>query len=174
MYVTTNGVHLDIVLPTSNLSKELKDGLKLSKNTRYLSFGWGDRNFYLNTPEWSDLTFGNAVQVLFVESKTLMHVSRYRNRQSSWRIIQVTDNQLSKINEYIQYSFSVGQKGQKTILAGQGYTYLDDFYEAQGSYSLFNTCNSWVNTGLKQAGIKACLWTPFDFQVIALHTPDDN
>ena len=38
----------------------------------------------------------------------------------------------------------------------------DAFYEANGSYSLFHTCNTWANNGLKACGQKACFWTPFD------------
>ena len=34
-------------------------------------------------------------------------------------------------------------------------------YEAKGKYSLFYTCNTWANDGLKSAGLKACYWTVF-------------
>ncbi|MCP5062170.1 MAG: DUF2459 domain-containing protein, partial [Ignavibacteriae bacterium] len=51
----------------------------------------------------------------------------------------------------------------------KGYTPYDDFYEAVGSYSLFNTCNTWVNSAFKECNIKACLWTPYDFGLISMH-----
>ena len=38
----------------------------------------------------------------------------------------------------------------------------DAFYDAKGSYNLTRTCNTWTNNALKAAGLKACLWTPFD------------
>ncbi|REG87882.1 uncharacterized protein DUF2459 [Winogradskyella sediminis] len=51
----------------------------------------------------------------------------------------------------------------KIILENQGYSSIDDFYKAKGSYSCFKTCNSWVNSAFKESGLKSCLWTPFDF-----------
>jgi len=39
------------------------------------------------------------------------------------------------------------------------------FFEAAGTYSLFNTCNNWTSQALKQAGIGTHLWTPFTWGV---------
>lgn len=33
----------------------------------------------------------------------------------------------------------------------------DAFYDAKGKYSFFETCNTWANDGLKEAGQKARL-----------------
>ena len=37
----------------------------------------------------------------------------------------------------------------------------DAYYAANGRYSLFFTCNSWVNAGLKACQQKACYLTAF-------------
>ena len=58
------------------------------------------------------------------------------------------------------------QNGNKILLIGKGYTTYDEFYEAKGNYSCFKTCNSWVNSALKESNLKACYWTPFDFSVL--------
>jgi len=50
--ITTNGVHLDIVLPVDNIEPEFLSQLEILPGTKYVSFGWGDRKFYINTPEW--------------------------------------------------------------------------------------------------------------------------
>ena len=60
-------------------------------------------------------------------------------------------------------TFILNEKGEKILLKNKGYTSRDDFYKAKGSFSFYKTCNSWVNTGFKKSGLKACLWTPFDF-----------
>ncbi len=52
IYITTNGVHLDIVLPVENIELEFLSQLEILPQTKYVSFGWGDREFYINTPEW--------------------------------------------------------------------------------------------------------------------------
>ena len=42
----------------------------------------------------------------------------------------------------------------------------DKFYEANGTYNLFYTCNTWTNNSLKSAGLKACAWTLFDDPIL--------
>ncbi len=61
VFVSSNGVHIDIVLPASdsivNWFEKIKFEEKIQPFIRYLSFGWGNKEFYIHTPEWSDLTF---------------------------------------------------------------------------------------------------------------------
>lgn len=173
VYLNTNGVHLDLIIPKEYLSSTLSQGLKGAGSTAYYSFGWGDRDFYLNTPEWKDLKFGTAFSAMFLKSPTLMHVSRYRNSYSDWAKIHLSTEQLDKLNTYILESFAQKESGEKILLEGKGYSWNDDFYEARGNYSCFNTCNSWVNAALKQSGNRACLWTPFDFSLMEIHQSKD-
>jgi uncharacterized protein (TIGR02117 family) len=166
IYLNTNGVHLDFVIPIKNVDSLVLSGIKNIGNQKFLSFGWGDENFYINTPTWGDLTFSNAFRAMFLESSTLMHVTRYKQRRSDWIEIKVTKSELRKLNNYLLKTFEVDENGMKIILKNKGYSSIDDFYKAKGSYSLLKTCNSWVNIGFKESGLKSCLWTPFDFGLI--------
>lgn len=166
IYLSTNGVHLDIVLPKNAIEDDLLSGLKHTTSDRYLSFGWGDENFYLNTPTWGDLTIRNAFNAVFLNSTSLIHVTRYQNKRSDWVEVKVDDKELQKLNNYILNTFKLNKDNQKIWLKNQGYTAVDDFYKAKGSYSFYKTCNSWVNTGFKQSGLKSCVWTPFDFGLL--------
>ncbi len=163
IYLNTNGVHLDIVIPKNNIDSQLLLGLKQEQSDKYLSFGWGDENFYLNTPTWGDLTFKNAFSAMFLKSSTLMHVTRYSYKHSDWMEIKITESELKKLNFYIQNTFKTSENEMKVVLENKGYSPVDDFYKASGSYSCFKTCNSWVNSGFKESGLKSCFWTPFDF-----------
>ena len=166
VYLTTNGVHLDIVIPVKHLSKELRKGLIIDQSTNYLAFGWGDEKFYLNTPTWGDLTFRNAFGALFLNSSTLVHVTRYSKSRQKWVRVKLSEVQLQKLNANIQNVFKLNASKSKQMLNGKGYNSKDDFYKAKGNYSIFKTCNSWVNTTFKQSDLKACLWTPFDFGLL--------
>lgn len=166
IYISTNGVHLDIILPKNNLESVLLSGLIQKQSDEYYSFGWGDENFYINTPTWGDLTLRNAFTAMFLNSSTLMHVTRYNTKRSNWIEVKVSEAELKKLNTYLQDSFQVSENGIKVLLQNQGYSPMDDFYKAKGSYSCFKTCNSWVNSAFKESGLKACLWTPFDFSLI--------
>lgn len=169
IYLNSNGIHLNIIIPKNQLDSKLLEGLKYLKNDAYFAFGWGDKDFYLNTPTWNDLTFNNAFQALFLKSSVLIHLTRYSTVEEDWVEIKVNQNQLDKINLYIYKTFYVDLSHKKIILNNRGYSYNDDFYEALGSFSCFKTCNSWVNSGLKESDIKACLWTPFDFGLLNIH-----
>jgi len=166
IYLTTNGVHLNIVVPVDNVNPSLLAGIKHSDADRYLSFGWGDEKFYLQTPTWSDLTLNTALRAVFLKSSTLMHVTRYEQKRSDWIEIKVNTAELEKLNNYVQNAFQTDENGMKIRLQNEGYSPMDDFYKAKGNYTLFKTCNSWVNTGFKKSGLKACLWTPFDFALM--------
>ena len=166
IYLSTNGVHSDIIIPVELLNDHLKKGMYLDSGAAYVAFGWGDWNFYLNTPEWSDLKMSTAIRALFMESKTLMHVSRHSNRRLSWLVVSLSEPKLEALLNYISNGFKSDEFGHKIRLLGQGYTPFDDFYEANGNYSLLTTCNGWANAGFKKAGLRTAVWTPFDFGIM--------
>jgi len=169
IYLNSNGVHLNIIIPRAQVDSNLLAGLNYDENDQFFSFGWGDRNFYLETPTWGDLTMKNAIVALFFKSPTLIHLTRYSIPGGDWAEIKVDQNQLKMINRYIYDSFYTDFENNKSMLNNKGYSNNDDFYVAEGSYSFYKTCNSWVNTGLKCAGVKACLWTPFEFELLSMH-----
>lgn len=169
VFLSTNGVHLDIIIPKQHLDHQLLLGIKNETPYDYFAFGWGDENFYINTPTWEDLTLNNAFKALFLKSSTLMHVTRFKNKQSNWVEVKISKSELENLNAYISNSFKKDENNMIILLQNKGYTLTDDFYRAKGSYSCFKTCNSWVNTGFKKSGLKSCLWTPFDFTLINKH-----
>ena len=77
-FVTTNGIHLDIVIPLTYLPEQLIHPSYFHDSITHVAFGWGERDFYLTTPTWEDLTVGAAAQALLVSSESLMHVRRYQ------------------------------------------------------------------------------------------------
>lgn len=169
IYLLTNGVHTDIVVPLQNpykdWSKQLKPESTRSKDTevKYAAFGWGDKGFYIDTPTWAELKFTTAFKAMFYMSTSAMHVTFYRNMEVSDRCRKVrigTDN-YKKLIKYIELSFDKNKAGDY-IQINHSYGENDLFFEAVGSYSLFNTCNTWANEGLKCGNLKACLWTPLD------------
>ena len=71
------------------------------------------------------------------------------------------------MKELISNSFKT-IKGEK-VFKSNGYTSNDIFYEANGSYSIFKTCNTWSNSILKNSGVKSLLWTPFSSDISQLY-----
>ena len=166
VYLGTNGVHSYIVIPKNHMDIELSENLEFTEDEKYFSFGWGDENFYLNTPTWDDLTFGNAFQAMLLKSSALIHLTRYKHKRNSWVKVILSESELKKLNSYILASFKRDSNQKKMILPNRGYSTNDDFYKANGSFSCLKTCNSWANSAFKESGLKSCFWTPFDFGLI--------
>lgn len=170
IYLLSNGVHTDIVVPLKN---DQKDWTKFvspaatqsgSSFARFVAFGWGDKGFYLNTKTWADLKFKTAFNALFFLSSTAMHVSYYYQPKESatCRKICISKESNAKLIVFIENSFLLDKNGLSQQISDAHYFTNDAFYEAKGTYSLFYTCNTWTNNGLKSANLRACAWTPFD------------
>lgn len=168
VYLLSNGVHVDIVVPITNDIKDWTLDFHLDSNkakqVNFISFGWGDKNFYINTPEWSDLTLGTAIKAVFLRSESAMHVDFYRQpiENDNCKLLWISNQQYKHIVHFIENSFTYTPEGNNIKIGNFGYFPHDAFYEAKGSYHLFFTCNTWTNRCLSKAGLKACLWTPFD------------
>jgi len=166
VFIASNGIHLDIILPVENLNPPLSDQLGILPGTMYMAFGWGDKEFYIKTPEWTDLTFKVAFKALFMKSETAMHVTFYPRSFQSWKKIGLCTEQLKKLNRYVFNSFKKDNHGNLLKMDFEGYTMYDDFYDASRSFSIFRTCNVWVNVALKEIEVKTSVWSPFDFGVL--------
>jgi uncharacterized protein (TIGR02117 family) len=172
IYIKTNGVHTDLVVPVksdlADWSREVQFAhtqLEDTSDIQYLAMGWGDKGFYLQTPTWGDLKFSVAFKAAFALSTTAIHATFYDKLQEneSCRKIMISRNAYTRLIQYITSSFQRDAAGHFIKIATHAnYSKADAFYEANGSYSMLHTCNTWANNGLKASGQKACLWTPFD------------
>ena len=172
IYIHTNGVHLSVILPVKSMTTKLKEDLVLPKKHNYAKFGWGDKNFYLNVPEWSNFKIQYALGALFLDNPTAIHVSTFKRRRKNWIPVKINKEELGKMNTYIQNSFDISTNGKKITIPQSLYTDHDTFYEAQGTYSPAKTCNTWVNNGFKESGLKASFWTLFDFGLLNKYQND--
>ncbi len=171
IYIWTNGVHTDMVVPVRNSEKDWTKNIQyahtLSNDTTlsYLAFGWGDRGFYLETPTWADLRASTAFVGATGLGEALIHATFYAQmtEDETCKKIMLSKDQYKRLVKYIENSFD--QDATNNIINIQTdacYGRNDAFYAAKGSTSLFHTCNTWVNNALKISGQKCCVWTPFD------------
>jgi uncharacterized protein (TIGR02117 family) len=170
IFILSNGVHTDIVLPIKNEYKDWSQEIRFdhtkSKDSlmQYLAFGWGDKGFYLNTPEWSDLKASTAFNAAFNLGTSAIHTTFYKNMtvDENCKKIKISPEEYQKLVDYISATFQLGVNKKVQWISGHSYGNHDAFYEAKGSYNLFYTCNSWTNSALKAANQKASLWTVYD------------
>jgi uncharacterized protein (TIGR02117 family) len=171
VYIKTNGVHTDLVVPVKHPGMDWSKQVKYSNtelndsSMNWLAFGWGDKGFYLQTPTWADLKFSVAFNATFGLSTSAIHATFYKSltESESCKKINISEEQYQALTKYLLDSFQKDSTGQvKYINTTANYSNTDAFYKATGKYSLFRTCNTWANTGLKISGQKCCFWTAFD------------
>ncbi|MES2068835.1 MAG: TIGR02117 family protein [Pseudomonadota bacterium] len=176
-YVLTNGVHTDLVFPlkTATIDWERyfpkKHFIAVPATAAYIAIGWGDRDFYLYTPEWKDLTVARAVGAITGQHASVLHVTYLSEedlRRHAYRLSLGEENYRALISYVLASAATIDQ--QLLPVANAHYSPQDAFYEAHGTYSLFNTCNTWAGTGLQRAGARVGWWTPFD-TLVTWHLP---
>jgi len=170
IYIKSNGVHTDIVVPIKTEYKNWTDKIKFdhipSKDStmQFIGIGWGDKGFYLNTPEWSDLKFSTAFNAAFYLGTSAMHATFYKKIKENENCIKIniSKEEYANLVKYIEDSFQLDADGNPILIHATTYGQNDSFYEANRKYSLFYTCNTWANNALKSADQKAAVWTPTD------------
>lgn len=167
IYVYTNGVHTGLVLPVVHPLHDWRARVRPSdlsdprRAGRWLMFGWGERNFYLNTPTWDKVDPIIALRAATGSNATLMHIDHL---QRVWngpdlRPILLTPVQYRALTKAIDADFAPGP-------AIPGYGADDLFYPGRGRYSALRTCNEWTGGKLRNVGVRIGLWTPASWSVM--------
>jgi uncharacterized protein (TIGR02117 family) len=170
IYIKSSSVHTDILLPVKTNLKDWSQSI-LYKDTRttdtafnYIAFGWGDKGFYLETPTWDDLKASTAFKAAFWLSSSAVHTTYFKTPKEGKNCVKldISTEQYQRLISFIEKSMQLNSAGAPIAIGyAKPYGDHDAFYEANGRYSLFHTCNTWANNALKACGQKACWWTPF-------------
>lgn len=173
VYILTNGVHTDIVVPIKTQYKDWSEiiqykHIKSANSTlQFIAFGWGDKGFYLNTPEWSDLKVSTALVAATGIGESAMHATfMYEPIESKDCVkLKISSQEYYNLINYIESSFEWDENKNPIWIDATTYGLNDCFYEAKGAYNLFYTCNTWSNNALKVMNQKAALWSVTDFGI---------
>jgi uncharacterized protein (TIGR02117 family) len=171
VWLNSNGIHGGLVLPlmaagvdwrTQFPPQTLAAG-KLLPGWDSVEIGWGSRTFYLNTPQWSDLRPGTALYALSGLDSGALHVEYRPHPRPGPDTLAITLSpaDYQRLAAYIRASAMHDALGRTRWIAGHHYDIDDAFYQANGHFSPFMTCNQWVRNGLATAGVRVPLWAPF-------------
>ncbi len=170
IYLVSNGVHVDFVLPARSQSIDWSSlfprerFVNVDPTYLYLTFGWGARKFYIETPAWSDVRVWTVATAMLWPTSTAMHVQYGKYEPvvgESTRRVVLSRAQYETLIEAIRKSFRTTANGRVMPIPGKGYGDTDNFYEGTGTYHAFNTCNMWTNRLLKETGVRTAAWSPF-------------
>ncbi len=175
----SNGIHTQLVLPIAHPTKDWRETFPSANEwvdgaqPSHVSIGFGEREVFMNTPTWRDLSPGTALRVVGFGGEGLIRVTPLVNPPQS-------RNRRAFAISQEQYAALVA-----TVLAdlpelkGQGfrsyerasYGPRDAYYESNRAYSVSTTCNQWTSDRLADAGIRTGWWTPLSGGVMKWAPP---
>jgi uncharacterized protein (TIGR02117 family) len=154
IYIVSHGWHTGFVVPAEAILKQLPQLKDRFKNTPYIEFGWGDRDFY----QAQEITSGLTIQAIFWPTESVIHAVAIPERadiyfpNSDVEVICLKTDQYSLLISFIENSF-YKDKNNKIIKLKNGTYGNSQFYKGEGDYYLMNTCNKWTAKGLKSVGL---------------------
>ncbi len=174
IFVRTNGVHTWLMLPAEAAGIDWRPLAPVAHirdpryGGNYLAIGYGNRDFYLNTPTWSDLSPRTAIAAAFGRGPSLVHVEHEHDpAPNEWQQpIMLSEEEYRKLAAHIRKSFDFDPGGRTKPLLGRGYGPADIFYEGRGPYNAYRTCNEWTGEALRASGVKTGIWTPLSESIM--------
>jgi uncharacterized protein (TIGR02117 family) len=170
LYVAGDSLHVNLVFPVHTTLFDWRSFLALEQigsdpggYYQYLKFGWGDRDFYMNTPSLADMQLSRALRALFwPDNPTAMHVQGYAHLPQEpgvdLRCVGLSAQQYLQVVNFLQASFQMDTH-HHPIRLGNAFGPASGFYAGTGSYSILRTCNTWAAEGLNTAGVNTPLWS---------------
>ena len=116
--------------------------------SKYIEVGWGDDDGYRKP-----LTSGIAVKALMGDTRTVLLADgfsqpltqKYQDPKFTVLAVDLSEAGFSHLCDHIQQTYVLNENREPIRLEA-------GWYRAAGSYSAFNTCNTWVAAGLRKAG----------------------
>jgi uncharacterized protein (TIGR02117 family) len=150
LYVVSHGWHSGIVVERGDLVSRLPR-LGIGKEG-YVEVGWGEERFY----PARETTVGMKLRAALWPNASVLQVVPFvgppRRYFANSEVVEVRtdDAGYAAALAFIAASFKPDLQRVGPSLYGEGW-----FYRAEGSFHLFNTCNTWVASVLE--GTKNCL-----------------
>ena len=180
IFLVSSLVHADIVMPVETPAVDWRTVFPPdcfagdTSAATHIAVGWGDRAFFVETPEWADVRPVTVAKALSWPSDSCLHVTYTQPPALSpdARAVVLSTEQYERLARYVQDSRKRGLDAGSAVLAGAAYGERDAFFRAEGSYHCLNTCNCWVGGAMKAGGIRTGWFTPLP-RTMFLYLPDE-
>jgi uncharacterized protein (TIGR02117 family) len=168
----SSAIHYDFLIPATDEARAVfgfaRDaGVPLDAPwVEWILIGWGAREFYTTTGEYSDIATGAVLRGLTGDRSVLrIEVAGAVPDGLDLPRLRLTAGQMSGLLGAMRASFQTDDAGAAIALATTGFTWSDRFFEAKGRFHIFRTCNTWVTRMLREAGVPSGIWTPTPYAV---------
>ena len=160
-------IHYDLLLPmtdTLRASYAFAEGQGIpvrDPRVKYLIVGWGSRTFYTATETYADLNLGSLWPALTGDAATLhLDVAGEVDGVPGITWVPLSQTQLAALTAAVDATFTRDAGGNPIPLNALPFGPTDAFYAAQGRFNILNTCNVWIGSMLRAAGLDFGAWTP--------------
>lgn len=168
IFVVSNGYHASFVVPIAAQGIDWRAEFPANHfkadigGFSHVMFGWGDRDFYMNTRTLADFRLGTGVRAMLSLGDAVAHVTYIMRPETGEQVrrLALAREQYHALAIFLRASFADGAEARPLLHPGMGYGPFDAFYVGTGRYSLIMTCNEWVGRGLRTAGLPTGWWTP--------------
>lgn len=169
IYVESNGVHVGLIVPKVAAGVDWRPIFRPSDlaDPRFaahdhVAIGWGERDFFLNTPTWGDISSRTILAAALGSNRTLLHVEHIATPRvgGDVRAVVLQPVEYRRLAAYVRATLVEGGAHHR------GYAGYDVFYPARGRYDAYQTCNAWAGDTLRFAGVRVGAWTPFPATVL--------
>ncbi len=145
------GWHTGLILPVSELGP-LRSVLQVKPGERYVSFGWGNRRFYMSTHP----PLAEALAALFRSPSTVLvegapTVEDLLPSAGTYRWLCANRTEVRRLVAYLLESLR--ERGGKPIVLGAGPVSNSEFLASGERYDALHTCNTWTAAALQNAGL---------------------
>jgi hypothetical protein len=153
VYVINHGaLHTGLAVKRSDIPRGVWPAQRDYSGRKYLEVGWGDDDGY-RKPLTSGIALkalaGSKRTVLLADGFSTLHM-KLADPKFSILAVDLSAEGFTRLCQHVNQTYARDEAG-RPIRLGQGW------YRARGTYSAFNTCNTWVASGLRKAG---CPITP--------------
>ena len=153
LFVIDHGWHTDIGLPADEVTGALVALKKRFPGARYLTFGFGEREFLTSR----EVTLGETLRAL-LPNRSAMLVTTLRDSPDTALgpgnvvTLRITADGLARL-EYALWHGIERTPADQPVSLGPGPYAGSEFFAALGTYDAFDTCNTWTATMLATAGL---------------------
>jgi hypothetical protein len=149
VYVVHHGtLHTGLVVKRSDILRGHWPASADFADSKYIEVGWGDDDGYrkpLTSGIATKALLGDRQTVLLADGFSQSPARKYGNPKFTVLAVDLSEAGFTQLCDHIQQTYAADENGTP-IRLGAGW------YRARGTYSAFNTCNTWVAAGLHKAG----------------------
>jgi hypothetical protein len=149
VYVVHHGsLHTGLTIKRSEIPSGHWPASRDYSGSKYIEVGWGDDDGYRKplTPAIAlKALAGSKRTVLLADGFSQSIRRKYTDPKFTVLAVSLSESDLGRLCDHIQQTYALDDHGNP-IRLGSGW------YRARGTYSAFNTCNTWVAAGLHKAG----------------------